>query len=67
MTQEQIAAATGLISVYVNRTLRGLEKDGLIDRSNPRSILIGDWRKLAEVGDFDSGYLHLRDDEQAAI
>jgi len=67
MTQEQIADATGLTSVHVNRTIRGLEKDGLIDRSNPRSIFIGDWRRLAEVGDFDSGYLHLRDDEQAVI
>jgi CRP-like cAMP-binding protein len=65
MTQEQLADATGLTSVHVNRTLRGLEKDRLIERSNPRSIHIGDWRKLAEVGDFDSNYLHLREDEPA--
>jgi CRP-like cAMP-binding protein len=65
MTQEQLADATGLTSVHINRTLKGLEKDGLIERSNPRSIHIGDWRKLAEVGDFDSNYLHLREDEPA--
>lgn len=67
MTQEQLGDATGLTSVHVNRTIKSLEKDGLIDRSNPRSIFIGDWRKLAEAGDFDSGYLHLRDDESALI
>jgi CRP-like cAMP-binding protein len=65
MTQEQLADATGLTPVHINRTLRGLEKEGLIDRVSPRSIHIGDWRKLAEVGDFDSNYLHLRENEPA--
>jgi CRP-like cAMP-binding protein len=65
MTQEQLADATGMTSVHVNRTLKALEKDGLIDRANPRSIHIGDWHKLAEAGDFDSNYLHLRDNEPA--
>ena len=65
ITQDQLADATGLTSVHVNRTMRGLEKDGLIERSNPRMIEIGDWRKLADVGDFNSAYLHLRDDEPA--
>jgi hypothetical protein len=51
--------------VHVNRTLKGLEAEGLIGRSNPRVIQIGDWRKLADVGDFNSNYLHLRDDEPA--
>ena len=32
---------------------------------HPRAIQIGDWRKLAEVGDFDSNYLHLHPDEPA--
>lgn len=65
MTQEQLADATGLTSVHINRTIRGLEGDGLIERSSPRSITIGDWRRLAEVGDFTSGYLHLHPDEPA--
>jgi CRP-like cAMP-binding protein len=59
MTQEQLADATGMTAVHANRTIRGLERDGFIDRAAPRSIQIGDWRRLAEVGDFDSGYLHL--------
>ena len=65
MTQEQLGDATGLTSVHVNRTLKTLERDGLIERIGPRSIIIGDWKKLAEVGDFDSAYLHLHDNEPA--
>ena len=65
MTQEQLADATGLTSVHVNRSLKALEQDGLIERPNPRAIWIGDWRKLADAGDFDTAYLHLREDEPA--
>lgn len=65
MTQEQLADATGLTSVHVNRTIKVLEAEGLITRSNPRSIYIGDWRKLAETGDFDSNYLHMPHDDPA--
>jgi CRP-like cAMP-binding protein len=65
MTQEQLGDATGLTSVHVNRTIKSLEADGLIERSDPRSIQIGDWRKLADVGDFDSNYLHLPENEPA--
>lgn len=65
MTQEQLGDATGLTSVHVNRTLKGLEADGLIERVSPRSITIGDWKKLADAGDFDSNYLHLREGEPA--
>jgi hypothetical protein len=44
-----------------------LEQEGLIERSHPRLIIIGDWRKLAEVGDFDSNYLHLREHDPALV
>jgi len=47
MTQEQLADATGLTAVHINRTLKALDTAGLIERSNPRRIVIGDWRKLA--------------------
>ena len=30
---------------------------------SPRSITIGDWQKLSQVGDFDSAYLQLHDGE----
>jgi CRP-like cAMP-binding protein len=65
LTQEQLADSTGLTSVHVNRTIRALERDGLIDRIHPRSITIGDWKKLADAGDFNSNYLHLKGDEPA--
>jgi CRP-like cAMP-binding protein len=65
MTQDQLADATGLTPVHVNRTLKGLEMDGLIERRTPRVIGIGDWRKLAYAGDFNSGYLHLKENEPA--
>jgi CRP-like cAMP-binding protein len=65
MTQEQLADATGLTAVHVNRTLKALEADGLIERGSPRSVVIGDWKKLAEAGDFNSNYLHLHGNEPA--
>ena len=65
MTQEQIADCTGLTPVHVNRMLKALEADNLISRRNVRTVTIGDWRKLADAGDFDSNYLHLREGEPA--
>ena len=65
MTQEQLADTAGLTAVHVNRTSKALEKEGLISRPNPRTILVAEWRKLAEAGDFDSNYLHMRDDDPA--
>ena len=65
MTQEQIADATGLTPVHVNRTLKALEAEQLIARKSSRAVTIGDWRKLAEAGDFDSTYLHLNEHEPA--
>ena len=63
MTQEQLGDATGLTSVHVNRTIKALEAERLIDRVSPRAISIGDWKRLAGVGDFDSGYLHMKQDD----
>jgi CRP-like cAMP-binding protein len=59
MTQDQLADATGLTAVHVNRVLQALEADGLIERVTPKSVIIGDWRRLAAAGDFHSDYLHL--------
>ena len=56
---------TGLTPVHINRTMKGLEAEGVIRRSSPRSIIIGDWKTLASVGDFNSAYLHLRPDDPA--
>jgi CRP-like cAMP-binding protein len=58
MSQEQLADCTGLTSVHVNRTLKGLEGEGLISRTH-RSVTIDDWKALAKAADFQSDYLHL--------
>lgn len=65
LTQEQIADCVGLTPVHVNRTLKALEAEKLITRRSSRSVIIGDWNKLAEAGDFDSTYLHLRECQSA--
>jgi CRP-like cAMP-binding protein len=65
MTQEQLADCTGLTPVHVNRTLKALEAENLIERRSTRSITIGDWKKLANAGDFDSAYLHMPKEEPA--
>lgn len=58
MTQEQLGDALGLTPVHVNRTLKSLEADGLITRSK-RVVGFPDWKRMREVGDFNSRYLHL--------
>jgi CRP-like cAMP-binding protein len=57
MTQEQLADAVGLTSVHVNRVLKQLGEEGLIKRDR-RSIVIEDWKRMREVGDFNERYLH---------
>jgi transcription initiation factor IIE alpha subunit len=57
-TQEQLADATGLTAVHVNRTLMRLEAERHIRRTK-RSIQIDDWKELAEIADFDPRYLHM--------
>jgi len=58
MTQEQLADATGLTPVHVNRVLMGLARDGLIERTK-RFIGIPDWEALRRVAGFSETYLHL--------
>jgi CRP-like cAMP-binding protein len=57
MTQEQLADAVGLTSVHVNRVLKQLGEEGLIQRDR-RSIFITDWKRMREAGDFNERYLH---------
>jgi CRP-like cAMP-binding protein len=58
MTQEQIADATGLTAVHVNRVLMGLARDGLIERHR-RHVRIPEWEALRRVAGFSEVYLHL--------
>lgn len=56
LTQGELADAAGLSPVHVNRVLQALRADGLIVL-NRGQLRIGDWRRLAEIADFDPGYL----------
>lgn len=58
MTQEQIADATGLTSVHVNRTLKTLHAERLIERDG-RSVRFPDWERLKQEAEFSELYLHL--------
>ena len=58
MTQDQLADATGLTPVHVNRVLKELGRLDLIERDK-RTIRIVDWDRLRHVGDFSSRYLHI--------
>jgi CRP-like cAMP-binding protein len=57
MSQEQIADATGLTNVHVNRMLQELGSMGVIARDR-REVKILDWDRMRAVADFDASYLH---------
>lgn len=57
MTQEQIADATGMTAVHVNRMLHALAAEGLIARDR-RLVEIVDWNRMQRAADFDPAYLH---------
>ena len=56
-TQADLADATGLTSVHVNRMLRELREQGLLTFRGGR-VAIHDWERLQEVAEFDPIYLH---------
>ncbi|MEA3061191.1 MAG: hypothetical protein QOJ94_972 [Sphingomonadales bacterium] len=58
LTQADVADATGLTSVHVNRMLRKLRNDDLLTFRNGR-VTIHDWDGLQRVAEFDPTYLHL--------
>lgn len=58
LTQTDIADATGLTAVHVNRTLQELRRDELIVLER-RQLTIPDIRKLIDAAMFNPNYLHL--------
>lgn len=58
LTQEELAEASGMTPVHVNRVLGQLRADGLIELSG-RVLTITDIDGLMEVAQYDSAYLHL--------
>jgi CRP-like cAMP-binding protein len=58
LTQLDIGDATGMTAVHVNRMLRRLRDDRLIELA-ARRLRILDWEGLAETAAFDPAYLYL--------
>jgi CRP-like cAMP-binding protein len=58
VTQSDLADATGLTAVHVNRTLQRLREEGLIVSEGKRLTVL-DRAGLREAADFSANYLHL--------
>lgn len=65
ITQAEIADAMGITSVHINRVLKHMRADGLIETTGTR-LTIPDWDRLKEVGEFTPRYLHLEQEGLAA-
>jgi CRP-like cAMP-binding protein len=59
VTQSEIAEATGLSNVHVNRSIQRLRAEGLITLAKTHCT-IENWEALIEAGTFDPSYLHQR-------
>ncbi len=66
MTQAELADALGLTPVHLNRVIRSLEADGLINRSK-RELSFPDWERMRDMADFNDRYLHLAVQESAQV
>lgn len=58
LTQTDLAECSGLTNVHVNRTLRELREDGLIEFQAGR-VTVHDRAALWRAGEFDPSYLYL--------
>lgn len=58
MTQEQLADATGLTAVHVNRSLKTMEAEGLVVREK-RFVGVPRWERLRDLCGFNELYLQL--------
>lgn len=64
-TQEQIADATGLTPVHVNRVLQAMRADGVIS-TGQRVLIVHDWARLKAAAGFNPAYLHFKGAGQGA-
>ncbi len=58
LTQSDLADATGLTSIHVNRMLKQLRDDGLMTFRGGE-VVIHDWARLQRLAGFDPRYLYL--------
>lgn len=59
LTQEDLGDALGLTQIHINRTLKELREDGLMEIKNKR-LSIHKIDQLKEIGAFDEGILHAK-------
>ncbi|MBS0283590.1 MAG: Crp/Fnr family transcriptional regulator, partial [Proteobacteria bacterium] len=60
LTQQDLGEACGLTSVHINRTLRRLREDGVVEISRGYAHVM-DFARLARIGEFEADYLYLED------
>ena len=58
LTQNDLADATGLTSVHINRTFQELRRDGLIELER-KQLHISDMERMMDASMFNPNYLHL--------
>jgi CRP-like cAMP-binding protein len=66
MTQTQLADATGLTAVHMNRTVGTLRRERLADISG-QMVRIPDWEALVAAGEFSASYLHVGEDAEPRL
>ena len=57
MTQSDLADALGLTPVHINRVMKGLRRDGVLE-FRKFVVTLGDAEELTDLSDFDELYLH---------
>jgi CRP-like cAMP-binding protein len=57
LTQEEIGEALGITAVHVNRVIRQLREDGIVELQRGRVTVLNEG-KFREFADFDDRYLH---------
>jgi CRP-like cAMP-binding protein len=57
-SQVDLADASGITHVHLNRVLRRLRAEGMLSLHG-HHIVIHDWDRLCDLADFDPAYLHL--------
>ena len=58
LTQSDLADASGLTSVHVNRMLKQLRSEDMLTFRG-HEVVIHDWERLQRAAEFDPAYLHL--------
>jgi CRP-like cAMP-binding protein len=58
VTQTDLGDATGLTAVHVNRTLRDLREQSIVELRSG-TVTVHDWDRLVKTGDFDAAFMLL--------